>query len=85
MYELGNDGVLHSVVEPPLVRLDARYFKTIADFEARVPVAPSLRDATSFTVEGDWSLGSDVTVTGDVRLLDEGSEQRVPDGARLLG
>ncbi len=85
VYELGHDGVLQSVAEPPLVKLDARYFRTIADFEARVPVAPSLRDASSFTVEGDWSLGSGVTVTGDVRLTDEGSEQRVPDGARLLG
>jgi len=85
VYELGPDGVLLSVAEPPLVKLDPRYFKTIADFEARVPVAPSLRAASSFTVEGDWSLGSDVTVSGDVRLADEGSEQRVPDGARLLG
>jgi len=85
VYELGPDGVLLSVAEPPLVKLDPRYFKTIADFEARVPVAPSLRAASSFTVEGDWSLGSDVTVSGVVRLADEGSEQRVPDGARLLG
>ena len=57
----------------------------LTDFEARIPVAPSLRDATSFTVDGDWSLGADVTVTGDVHLRDDGSEQRVPDRARLLG
>jgi UTP--glucose-1-phosphate uridylyltransferase len=67
------------------VKLDVRHFKTIADFEVRIPVAPSLREARSFTVDGAWSLGSDVTVSGDVHLEDEGSEQRVPDGARLLG
>jgi UTP--glucose-1-phosphate uridylyltransferase len=85
VYAIGTDGVVRSVADPQLVKLDARYFKTIADFEARIPIAPSLRDATSFTVEGDWSLGVDVTVTGDVHLRDDGSEQRVPDHARLLG
>jgi UTP--glucose-1-phosphate uridylyltransferase len=85
VYRIGDDGIVESIVEPPLVRLDARYFKTIADFEARVPVAPSLRDATSLTVEGDWTFGSDVVVSGDVRLGDEGPGQRVEDGARLLG
>lgn len=85
VYEVGEDGVVRSVADPPLVRLDPRYFKTIADFDARIPVAPSLRDANSFTVEGDWSLGSDLVVRGDVRLEDEGRGQRVPDGARLLG
>ena len=85
VYELGSDGVLQAVADPPLVKLDPNYFKTIADFEARIPLAPSLRDAHSFTVDGDWSLGSDVVVTGDVRLEDDGSRQHVPDGARLLG
>jgi len=85
VYEIGADGVVHSITDPPLVKLDPRHFKTIADFEARIPVAPSLRDANSFIVEGDWSLGSDVVVIGDVRLEDEGPGQRVPDGARLLG
>ncbi|MFL6089719.1 MAG: UTP--glucose-1-phosphate uridylyltransferase [Aeromicrobium sp.] len=83
VYDMGEDGVLHAVVDPPLVRLDPRFFKTIADFEARVPAAPSLRDATSFTVEGDWTLGSDVAVTADVRLEDDGTARRVPDHTRL--
>jgi UTP--glucose-1-phosphate uridylyltransferase len=85
VYEFGADGVAQAVTEPPLVRLDPRFFKTIADFEARIPVAPSLREATSFTVEGDWSLGSGVVIGGDVRLADEGPGQRVADGTRLLG
>ena len=85
VYEFGRDGVVQSIAEPPLVRLDPRYYKAIADFEARVPVAPSLREANSFTVEGDWWLGSGVVVSGDVRLQDEGPGQHVPDGTRLLG
>ncbi|HUS21169.1 MAG TPA: UTP--glucose-1-phosphate uridylyltransferase [Aeromicrobium sp.] len=85
VYQFGPDGVVESVADPPLVRLDPRYFKTITDFEARIPVAPSLREAKSFTVEGDWTIGSDVVIRGDVRLEDEGPGRRIPDGARLLG
>ncbi|HUP99411.1 MAG TPA: UTP--glucose-1-phosphate uridylyltransferase, partial [Aeromicrobium sp.] len=83
VYRLGEDGVLEAVADPPLVRLDPRYFKTIADFEARIPEPPSLREASSFRVEGDWSLGSGVVIAGDVRLEDVGTARQVPDGARL--
>jgi UTP--glucose-1-phosphate uridylyltransferase len=85
VYELGPDGVVQSEADPPLVRLDPRHFKTIADFEARFPEAPSLREASSLTVEGDWSFGSGVVVAGHVRLEDEGEARRVPDDTRLLG
>lgn len=83
VYSLGANGVLESVTEPPLVKLDPRFFKTIADFDARFPETPSLREASSLTVEGDWSFGTGVVVRGDVRLEDEGAAQRVPDDARL--
>ena len=85
VYELSSDGVVQSEADPPLVRLDPRHFKTIADFEARFPEAPSLREANSLTVEGDWSFGSGVVVAGDVRLDDEGEARHIPDGTRLLG
>ena len=85
VYEIGPDGIVRAVAEPPLVRLDPQHFKTIADFEQRVPDAPSLRQARSLTVEGDWSFGSGVIVDGDVRLEDEGEARRVPDGTALLG
>jgi UTP--glucose-1-phosphate uridylyltransferase len=85
VYELSSDGVVQSEADPPLVRLDPRHFKTIADFEARFPEAPSLREANSLTVEGDWSFGSGVVVAGDVRLEDEGEARHIPDGTRLLG
>jgi UTP--glucose-1-phosphate uridylyltransferase len=83
VYRLGSDGVLDAVADLPLVRLDPRFFKTIADFESRIPEPPSLRDASAFSIEGDWTVGSDVVITGDVRLEDEGTAQRVPDHARL--
>jgi UTP--glucose-1-phosphate uridylyltransferase len=83
VYRMGEDGVLTATAEPPLVRLDPRFFRTIADFEARIPEPPSLRDASEFRVEGDWTFGTDVVVAGDVRLADDGTGNRVPDHARL--
>lgn len=84
-YDLGEDGVLRLAVETaPLVDLDPKHYKTMAAFEARFPAGPpSLRDAQSLTVRGDWTFGADVVVTGQAALTDEGSPQRVPDGARL--
>jgi len=83
VFRLTDGGVLESLGDAPLVTLDPRHFRTIADFEARFPHTPSLASATSFEVEGDWTFGSDVVVVGDVRLSDEGAGRRVPDGARL--
>lgn len=83
VFDLGADGVLDAVVEPPLVTLDPRFFKTIADFEARVPAPPSLRNASSLRVEGDWTFGSGVVVSGEARLDDEGAARHVPDNATL--
>ncbi len=81
VYEIGDDSVPRATVEQlPVARLGKAY-KNIADFEARVPEAPSLRSARTFTVEGDWTFGAGVTVTGDVVLGPEGGE--VPAGATL--
>jgi UTP--glucose-1-phosphate uridylyltransferase len=83
VFRLTDGGVLESLSDVPLVTLDPRHFRTIADFEARFPYTPSLASATSFEVEGDWTFGADVVVVGDVRLSDEGAGRHVPDGARL--
>jgi UTP--glucose-1-phosphate uridylyltransferase len=83
VFRLTDGGVLESLSDAPLVTLDPRHFRTIADFEARFPYTPSLASATSFEVEGDWTFGADVVVVGDVRLSDEGAGRHVPDGARL--
>ncbi|WP_026925763.1 UTP--glucose-1-phosphate uridylyltransferase [Granulicoccus phenolivorans] len=81
-YAVRDNGSVELVAEAaPLVTLDKVYSK-IAAFEERFPAgAPSLREARSLTVEGDWTFGADVAVTGDAVLSGEGG--RVPDGTRL--
>lgn len=72
--------------EAPLITLDSDHFKLIADFEAHLPHgAPSLKEATSLSVEGDWTFGADVLVRGDVTLEDRGEPSRVEAGAVLEG
>lgn len=83
VYELGDDFRVRAQTDPPLVGLDQRYYSTISGFDARVPEPPSLANATSLTVEGDWTFGRGVVVTGDVRLDDEGTARSIPAGARL--
>ncbi|WP_061961227.1 UTP--glucose-1-phosphate uridylyltransferase [Demequina flava] len=81
-YRLDPDsGLRLDVQNAPLVDLDSAYFKTMTKFDARFPHgAPSLREASSFTVRGDWTFGADVVVRGDVTL--EGSGH-VADGTVL--
>ncbi|MCL2454441.1 MAG: UTP--glucose-1-phosphate uridylyltransferase [Micrococcales bacterium] len=67
----------------PTVEL-ADAYRTIAAFEERFPAgAPSLRDARSLRIEGDWTFGADVVATGDVVLGPEGGT--IPDSAVLSG
>jgi len=84
VYQLADDGVLTMVPEAaPVVTLGGRY-KKIADFEARFPAgAPSLKESRSLKVEGDWTFGADVHVTGDVTLEDTGKQESLPDGTIL--
>jgi UTP--glucose-1-phosphate uridylyltransferase len=74
VYALTDDYRVVAQVPAPLVTLSGAY-KTIAGFDARFPAGPpSLRRATSLTVEGDWTFGADVTVTGDGHLPDPDAE-----------
>ncbi len=68
-------------VDAPFVDLDPAHHALVGDFDAHVPHVPSLREATSLRVRGDWTFGADVTVRGDAVLEGEGG--RVPDGATL--
>ncbi len=72
---------------PTIVALDGRFYKLIADFEARFPHgAPSLRDCARLVVQGDVAFGTGVVCRGEVRLLNRGTLQSsVPDGAILVG
>jgi UTP--glucose-1-phosphate uridylyltransferase len=76
-----------SIAGPPIVRLDPRFFRMIADFEARFPAgAPSLRDCASLTVEGDVKFGAGVVCRGDVNLVNRLPGQLViADGTILEG
>lgn len=83
VFEESADATLVAQSDPPLVRLDPRYYGKVADLDARIPEPPSLRDARSLTVDGDWTFGAGVVVHGDVHLADEGTPRQVPDGSRL--
>jgi UTP--glucose-1-phosphate uridylyltransferase len=86
-YDVGDDGVPRLTVDTaPLVDLDPRYYRTMADFDDRFPRGvPSLRHATSLTVRGDWTFGAGVVVSGEVTLEDTPEPRRVADGAELSG
>jgi len=72
-FALGADARLRAQVERlPEVRLDSRYYKLIDDFDARVRVVPSLKDASSFAVDGEWLFNTPTRVTGGVHLRDLG-------------
>jgi UTP--glucose-1-phosphate uridylyltransferase len=84
VYGVGADFRVRAQVDKPaLINLDRRFFTRIADFDARVPEAPSLVDARSLTVKGDWRFGRGVVVTGDVVLEDTGVAEAVPPSTRL--
>ena len=81
-YELGKDFVLDQVAETlPFIDLDGHY-KIVDDFDKRFPTGvPSLKDADSLVITGDWTFGKGVRVQGDVHL--NGDHGRVEEGAVL--
>lgn len=85
VYELNEDGLLQMVADQACtVSLDTRYYKKIKDFEARFPAGvPSIREARTFTVEGDWTFGQGVVATGDAVVSQEGAPGAIADGTRL--
>jgi len=85
VYDVTPEGRLDRVTDPaPLVDLDPKHYKTISKFDARFPAGvPSLREARSLTVHGDWTFEADVRVTGAATLDDEGSPSTVASGTVL--
>jgi UTP--glucose-1-phosphate uridylyltransferase len=83
-YDLGRDFVLDQVPDDlPFVELSAAY-KTVDDFDQRFGGSvPSLREAHSLKVTGDWSFGDRVRVVGDVEL--NGERGHVESGTVLSG
>ena len=85
VYDLIDNGRLVRMTDPaPLLELDSRYYKTIAAFDERFPSgAPSLRRASSLSIEGDWTFELDVTIVGAAKLQDRKEPQKVPAGSVL--
>jgi len=86
-YQLREDFVLEQVAESvPYVDLDAAHYKFIGGFDDRFPDGvPSLREAESFTVHGDWAFEADVSVVGDVVVEPPDSDGQgvIAAGSRL--
>ncbi|WP_028049404.1 UTP--glucose-1-phosphate uridylyltransferase [Cellulomonas sp. URHD0024] len=85
VYRLGLDRTLQPVVQPvPLIDLDRDHYTTVSKFEARFPSGPpSLRQASSLTVRGDWTFQEAVVATGAASLGPADAPGTVPTGAKL--
>jgi UTP--glucose-1-phosphate uridylyltransferase len=68
------------------IELDPRFYARIDQLEARFPKgAPSLKQCTRFSIQGDVIFGEDVQCRGEVRIVHQGKEPlRIPDG-KVLG
>ncbi|MCL1899877.1 MAG: UTP--glucose-1-phosphate uridylyltransferase, partial [Promicromonosporaceae bacterium] len=81
LYRLTEAYRLEAQAPAPLIRLGKAY-RNVADFDARFASGvPSLREASSLTIDGDWNFGADTRALGDARLRDAGIPQTVPAGA----
>ena len=72
VFSLGEDGRLVAAAAIPEIDLAGRYYKLVDDFEARVKVVPSLREADSLVVRGDWVFDAPAAVVGSVTLPEVG-------------
>ena len=59
----------------PKIDLDSRYFANIDDFENRFLEIPSLLNCESFTVKGDFLFQSNISIHGNVYLLNTTKKQ----------
>jgi UTP--glucose-1-phosphate uridylyltransferase len=86
VYDIGSDFVLDQVAEDvPYVDLDTDHYKLVSEFDRRFPEgAPSMRKATSLTVDGDVTFGAHVQVVGDVEISTTSAE-RIPNDTVLTG
>jgi UTP--glucose-1-phosphate uridylyltransferase len=84
-YDVEDDYSLRLVPDKvPFVDLDPRYYKVMAEFEARFPQGPpSLREASALVVNGDWTFGPDVRVVGEASLDDQGTPGQVEAGTTI--
>lgn len=81
VYDIGKDFALDQVAgEVPFIDLDGAFYKVVGDFDKRFPEgAPSLKQATSLRIEGDWTFCQGVQVVGDVALAAESAQRVLAD------
>ncbi len=61
---------------PPVIFLDAQYYKMYYDLDTRFPTgAPSLIDCEKLEIEGDVLFGENVTLKGNVKIVNTTQEQ----------
>lgn len=88
VYEVAGSGEVRLAdgrTDAPFVDLD-KIYKFVGDFDARFPHgAPSLAEATSLVVHGDWTFGRNVRIVGAVSVEPPagGAAGVVPDGTSL--
>jgi UTP--glucose-1-phosphate uridylyltransferase len=84
-YDVRDDFALELVADKvPFVDLDPRFYKVMAEFDARFPDgAPSLREARALLVNGDWTFGPGVRVVGEASLDDQGTPGQVEAGTTI--
>ena len=72
---------------PILVTLDNSYYQLIDDMEARFPSGvPSLIDCERLKIVGDIKFGANVTLSGDVELINvSGKQIKINDGTTIEG
>jgi UTP--glucose-1-phosphate uridylyltransferase len=71
--------------DPPVIRLDSRYYKMIDRFEDRFPNGPpSLLSCESLQVEGDITFGSGIVVEGSAHVR-ASEPTSVREGTTLSG
>jgi len=69
--------------EDLLIELDRRYYRHLADMDRRFPGGPpSLLDCSSLRIKGDFVLGAQIRLSGDVSLVNRTGSQVVLDGTQ---
>ena len=69
------------VAKTVLIDLDRRFYRLLAEMEARFPDGPpSMRHCSSLRVSGDFVLGGRVRLSGDVELVNRTGSQVVLAG-----
>ena len=83
VYQLAEDydvRLAAGVQRAPYVDLDSRFYKLVGDFDSRFPEgSPSLADARSLVVRGDWTFRRSVVVRGEAVVEEEGSPGTLAD------